>query len=29
MGGEVGKKTPKKEMDLDNPSFLLRHMDNI
>ena len=27
MKGEVGKKPPKKEMD--NPSFLLRHMDNF
>ena len=27
MRGEVGKKTPKEEMD--NPSFLLRHMDHF
>ena len=27
MRGEVGKKTYKKEMD--NPSILLRHMDNF
>ena len=27
MRGEVGKKTPKKEME--NPSFLLRHIDHF
>ena len=27
MIGEVGEKTPKKE--IDNPSFLLRHMDHF
>ena len=27
MRGEGGKKTPKKEMD--NPSFLLPHMDDV
>ena len=27
MRGEVGKKTSKTEMD--NPSFLLRHMDDF